>query len=341
MEHLRRATIADVAKKAGVGIATVDRVINRRARVKPETAQRVLEAAEALGFRATNLIKVQLHENSKGHRLGFILQKKNALFYQHLGKILSDKAKQMNTQPVFEYLNELSPRAIVQALDRLATKVDAIALVAADHPHVNEAVEHYVRSGIPIITLITDLTTESRSGYVGLDNRLAGRTAAWTITRLSREIGKIGIIIGSHRYLCQELCEVSFRSYCRENAPDFQIVEAVISLEDPSLAQEATLDLLKRNPDLVGLYCAGGGVEGVISALREEQKHAHLITVCNEITEFTRSALIDGIVDLVISHPPVVLAEKAIELMVRAIQKQVGTQNYITLPFDIFISENV
>ena len=38
----------DVARAAGVGVATVDRVINRRAAVRPQTAQRVLEAAEQL-----------------------------------------------------------------------------------------------------------------------------------------------------------------------------------------------------------------------------------------------------------------------------------------------------
>ena len=44
-----RPTVSDVAKKAGVSVATVDRVLNRRAPVKGETARRVLDAAQALG----------------------------------------------------------------------------------------------------------------------------------------------------------------------------------------------------------------------------------------------------------------------------------------------------
>ena len=45
------ARIADVAARAGVGVATVSRVLNGRANVKPDTRQRVLEAIEALKYR--------------------------------------------------------------------------------------------------------------------------------------------------------------------------------------------------------------------------------------------------------------------------------------------------
>ncbi|MGI5915956.1 MAG: LacI family DNA-binding transcriptional regulator [Anaerolineae bacterium] len=44
------ATIYDVAKRAGVSIATVSRVLNESARVKKETRAQVLEAIEALGY---------------------------------------------------------------------------------------------------------------------------------------------------------------------------------------------------------------------------------------------------------------------------------------------------
>ena len=45
-----KATIYDVAGLAGVSIATVSRVINGTARVRPATADKVINAIEALGF---------------------------------------------------------------------------------------------------------------------------------------------------------------------------------------------------------------------------------------------------------------------------------------------------
>src|ERR1700755_28954 len=45
------AKIADVAARAGVGVATVSRVLNGRANVRPDTRDKVLEAIEALKYR--------------------------------------------------------------------------------------------------------------------------------------------------------------------------------------------------------------------------------------------------------------------------------------------------
>jgi DNA-binding LacI/PurR family transcriptional regulator len=51
------ARIADVAARAGVGVATVSRVLNGRAGVRPGTRERVVEAIEALNYRPSSLAR--------------------------------------------------------------------------------------------------------------------------------------------------------------------------------------------------------------------------------------------------------------------------------------------
>lgn len=51
------ATIRDVAREAGVSIATVSYVINNSKPVRPETRRRVLEAIERLGYRPSNIAR--------------------------------------------------------------------------------------------------------------------------------------------------------------------------------------------------------------------------------------------------------------------------------------------
>ena len=64
--------------------------------------------------------------------------------------------------------------------------------------------------------------------------------------------------------------------------------------------------------------------------------------VCNELTDLTRQALADGIVDLVISHPLPALAEKTVDMMVRAIGAGKGFRpEMVTLPFELFTAENI
>jgi DNA-binding LacI/PurR family transcriptional regulator len=51
------ARIADVAALAGVGVATVSRVINGQMGVRPSTRERVIEAIEALNYRPSSLAR--------------------------------------------------------------------------------------------------------------------------------------------------------------------------------------------------------------------------------------------------------------------------------------------
>ncbi|WP_175882584.1 LacI family DNA-binding transcriptional regulator [Burkholderia sp. BCC0044] len=338
-------TMADVANEAGVGLATVDRVINKRASVRPETAQRVLEAAEKLGFNRAGLIRLRISEHTEGRKLGFLLLKRSIPFYREMGEALEAAAqaqKYPQAKAVIEFLEELTPRHIVSRLHEMSRKVDAIAVVAADHPQISHAIDQISAQGTPVFALISDLSTESRAGFVGIDQRKIGHTAAWAISSLSRRPGKIALMVGSHRYLCQEQAEISFRAYMREYAPDFQVLETLISLEDIDLAQEATLDLLKRHPDLIGIFVAGGGIEGVIQALYDASASQELITVCGELTQITRQALIDGRVNMVLSHPRDWVATRLVETMCAIAQDQhpKGTTQTV-LPFITYTAASV
>ena len=56
----KRVTLADVARAAGVGVATVDRVLNGRATVSARRMDRVYEAARTLGYHGLPLLRSRL-----------------------------------------------------------------------------------------------------------------------------------------------------------------------------------------------------------------------------------------------------------------------------------------
>ena len=316
---VERPTIADLARKAGVSVATVDRVLNRRLPVRGDTAQLVVQAAEAIGYHATGLLKRRLTE-VPFRKLGFLLQKRDA-FYQVLGRQLADVTKSasyIEGKPVVEFMEELAPSFIVAKIQEVAPKVDAMAVVAVDHPLVNEAIEAVVHSGKPVFSLLSDLSTPMKSGHVGLDGRKVGRIAAWTISRTARQPGKVGILLGSHRYLNQDLAEISFRSYMREHAPDFTILEPIINLDDERIAYEAICDMVEKNADLVAIYACGGGQDGLIKALRDKSGDQHIVAICNELTPMNRTALIDGTIDLCLGHPVAHMASLLVDMMAKA-----------------------
>lgn len=340
---VKRPTIADLAKAAGVSVATVDRVLNRRLPVTTDTAQRVVAAAESIGYHATGLLKRRISEVPQ-RRFGFLLQKRDN-FYQAFGRdlVVATKAnRDVEGKPVLEFMDELVPATIANALTQMAPKVDAVAVVAMDHPYVNEAVDRVVSAGTPVFTLLSPISSATCSGHFGLDSRKCGRIAGWTISRLARQPGKIGILVGSHRYLNQETSEISFRAFMREHAPQFQLLEPIINLDDERIAYEAVTDMLASYPDLVAIYVSGGGQDGFVRALRENSGGVRPVAVCNELTATTRAALLDGVIDLALGTPIQFLSQQVVEAMARASSSaSMSRLPPHMAPPDIFISENI
>src|SRR5260221_3041848 len=119
---VNRPTIADLAKAAGVSLATVDRVLNRRLPVSADTAQRVVSAAEAIGYHATGLLKRRLIEMPT-RRFGFLLQKREDAFYAALGQELAratTSSREVNGKAVVDFSEELVPQTIAARLEAMA-----------------------------------------------------------------------------------------------------------------------------------------------------------------------------------------------------------------------------
>jgi len=342
---VKRPTIQDLANASGVSVATVDRVLNGRHRVREETARRVYNAAASIGYHAVGLLRQRVFQDLPHHRLGFLLQRPTQSFYQTLAREIEQAAHANTSSRItaqIEYATASTPAAIIEKLRLLASRNQAIALVGPDYPAVTAEVEDLKARGIPAFSILSDLASGVRQGYIGLNNRKVGRTAAWMIAKAAKKPGKVACFVGSHRYHGHELREIGFRSYFRENAPDFEVLETLINLETPEITHEATINLLKQHPDLVGFYVCGGGMEGAISAVREEGLAGKLVVVVNELTPDSRSALADDVVTMAIATPVRNLCTELITLMTTSIGSEddaVPGQSF--LPFDIYTSENI
>lgn len=340
-----RVTIADVARHAGVSVSTVDRVLNGRAPVRTDTAERIQVAAESLGFRAVGILRERFREVRPKCTLGFLLQEPKSAFYRSLARELDDATEgeaSIKGQAIVHHMDDISPEAVSKCMRELGERVDALAITAADHPLIASAVEYLAARGVPVFSLISDLSAPLRAGYAGLDNRRKGRTAAWFVTRLAKEPGPVAIFVGSHRIHCQELCEMSFRSYMREHAPEFEVLEPVVTMESEQVAMESMRNILRRHPDLVGFYVAGSGVEGVLSALEAEGVPiaAGMVGVGHEFTPGTRNGLLSGRLQAVLSHPLEEVSRKLVTCMANRItQKEPGFQQ-VVVPFTTHTPES-
>jgi LacI family transcriptional regulator len=339
-----RPTIADLARAAGVSVATVDRVLNGRHPVRETTAQLVLNAASSIGYHAVPLIERRMRRNVPERRFAYLLQRQDA-FYAQFGEDLAAATRALTSvraKPIVDFAPELSADLMAERQKRLGGSADAVAVVSVDHPRVNDAIEFLRERRVPTLAILTELGAEAAAPYSGRDNRKEGRTAAWLIAKAAKRPGKVAIILGSHRFLCQQTGEISFRAWLRENAPQFTTLEPLVNLEEPRIARAATKDLIATHRDLVGLYICGGGQEGVVEAAREELAPGEVAIVSHELTALNRRALIDGVLTGVISTPTMLLAERAVAAMARAVDAPEETiSSPIYVPFELYLPTNV
>ena len=340
---MRRPTIPDLAKAAGVSVATVNRVLSGAANVRLATRERVERAAEGIGFYGLGSIQARVAAARPHLRFGVLLLQPHRPFYQNVARALEDAAATAAGAEVdlrIEFLEDLSPQHVAShALDLAATS-QAICLTAAVHPVVAEALEEIQARGIPVFALISQISVTGQISYIGLDNWKVGRTSAWTFANICKAPGKIGVLMGNPRYRNQEMNEAGFRSYFREFAPDFSLLEPVSTFESAAVAQELTEKLLSDHSDLAGLYVSGGGISGVLAGLRASGRAGSMVVVGHDLMEVTRSALVDGTMTLVISHPLARLARETIDGMIRACAHPGSNQTSI-VPFEIYTRENL
>lgn len=342
---MKRPTIPDLAKAAGVSISTVNRALNDPESVRAPTLAHVLAIAEEIGFYGARTIEHGIRTTQTTHRLGVLLQRKERTFYRILGEAITEAAATWQggrIELVLEYLEDLTPEKVAAHIVSLSEKCESMAIVAPQHHFVADAIDMVIEAGVPVTSLIGPLSAKGNVSFVGLDNWKVGRTAAWAFNRMVREPGNVGILVGSHRLRNQEMNESGFRSYFREHNTDFTLLEPLPTYESAVVAREHVERLLTDHPDLCGLFISGGGVTGAIAALRAMPKRADFIVVGYELFDATRAALIDGTMHLIISHPMERFARETIATLVKTkMTGREGGAQRVTIPFDVYTPESI
>ena len=317
----KRPTIADLARDADVGVATVDRVLHGRANVSAATTARVAEAAERIGYHATGLIAARQAPPPQVLRFGFVLHKQAQPFYRGFARQIETACAAVRThdiRPRIVFSASQAPEDFSAAFARAADGADAVAGSAINHPLVDRRIAEIHAAGTPCFALLNDFATSARHQYFGLDNLRAGRVAGWMIATAAPRTGKVAVFLGGSRWHGQVLRETGCRAALRDHAPELTMLDTAVNLETRQVTYEATLDLLSRHGDLCGIHVAGGGMEGAIAALRECRPPGKVTLVVNELTPDSRAGLADGTVTLAVATPLAQLCRELLSAMTSA-----------------------
>lgn len=300
----KRATVHDLAKKAGVSLATIDRVLNHRPGVRPATRDKVEAAIEALRFRRD--LSASLLARSHEIRLKFILPSGSNPFMGALQSAIDRYAAHMKAERVAiekSIVRAFNPDALAEALDALASDTCHCAIIVAiDDDCVRDAVARAEDRGIGVVTLVSDLPESRRRHFVGIDNVAAGRTAAALLGRFCPAPGRIGLIAGALSLRDHRQRLEGFREEMAESYPHLQLAGPVEGFDDPHTTRNVAARLIASSPALVGLYSMGEGNAGLLAALRDAGPIGSRRVIAHELTPITREGLESGLIDVVLDQ---------------------------------------
>ncbi|WP_284759460.1 LacI family DNA-binding transcriptional regulator [Agrobacterium sp. fls2-241-TYG-188a] len=339
-----KPTVHDIASKAGVSLATVDRVINLRPGVHAVTRAKVEAAIVELGYvrdmAAANLAK------GRSYALVFILPNNDNSFMAGLRAEVRAAASRSYIDRTSIRIIEVPPfdaAALSQALDvaRLE-KPSGVAFVAIDAEDVVEAADRLADSGIAAVTLVSDLTGSRRDHFAGIDNVAAGRTAASLMGRfLPEKGGDVAVLAGSMLVKDHRERLAGFRSVIEDEFPDLNLLPVLEGRDDPETVQRLVSECLNANPDLLGLYSLGAGNRGLIKALKSSRQQTRPCVIAHELTENTSSALAEGVLDAVLNQDAGHEVRSAIRVLKARADGLAVIDAQERIRIDIFLRDNL
>lgn len=301
-----KPTVHDIAKAAGVSLATIDRVLNERAGVRQKTIDKVNEAIKEIGYvrdvSAANLAR------GKSYRFVFLLPDRDGEFINSIKNAVEESNQfQANVRISAEFAQfpANNPHELVKILNELGNAgVDGIAIMAPETPQLRDAISHLRERNISVVALVSDLPNTECNHFVGIDNTAAGRTAATLIGRFSSN-KKCSILVISETMQLRDSLErrLGFDAVMNDKHKHLTILPTLETYNNDERTDQIIGQAFARNPSICGVYIMGSVIKPVISAIQKSSADIQkLIIVSHELTTSSRQSLMDDQIDAIITQ---------------------------------------
>lgn len=313
-----RPTTKDLARAAGVSLATVDRVLNARAGVRPATIEKVRRAIEEIDFvrdiSAANLAR------GKTYRFLFLLPDHDDEF---IAMILAS-IEEANRAGVIERMEAdvlrvpaNDPHEIARRLDAIhAGDCDGIALMVPETPQVRDAVGRMIARGIGVVAFVSNQPSAENAIFVGINNMAAGRTVGQLMGRFSGDRrGVVLVVTETMQSRDSQERRLGFDQIMARHAPRLRVGPSLETHGDGGRTRRIILNAVERGHEIAGIYLMHHDIKEAMKAIEEAGISRDAIVIGHELTPHTRACLLNGRMDAVITQDVGHLVRSSIRIL--------------------------
>jgi LacI family transcriptional regulator len=323
-------TIREVAREAGVSIATVSHALSGKRPVSARTRGRIARAVERLGYRPNPIAAAMT--TGRTRTLGVVVPDIANPFFGELLAAVERTAAQYGYGVVAsssELGPELEARAVRALHDR---RVDAVVYLPWS-PEPTPGVAELADGGAPLVWLDEELACiPEKASVLVVDNVRGGELAAEHL----RTLGHVGagVVAGPLELPTAHDRLSGFRSVLADSP-----LRAAEAYTAPA-GRAAALELLRAEPDLTALFCANDLIAlGALAAARELGRNVPAeLSLVGFDDSFLASAVTPALTT--VQQPLARLGREATEIAIELIE---GTQQEPVrrmLPVELVVRES-
>lgn len=336
----RAHRVSDIAQQSGLSEATVDRVLHRRAGASARAVRAVEQAVLDLDRQ-----QAQLRLAARTLIVDVVMQAPGR-FTTAVREALEAELPAMRPAAVrarFDLREQADVTAAVTSLDALGRGgriSHGVLLKAPDDREVAAAVQRVVARGIPVVTLVTDVRGSGRAAYVGLDNREAGRTAAYLVTRWLHRPGTVLVTMSRSAFLGErERVEAFVEEVGRLGAGLTSRTITETDGLDASLAAQVQ-DALVDDAEIIGVYSVGGGNRAIAGEFALAGRSCDVF-VAHDLDSDNVELLRSGVVSAVLHHDLQADMRRAVRQVMRAHGLLPGAPTSIAANVEVITPHNI
>lgn len=245
---MKRVTIEDVARAAGVSRQTVSRAINNKADISSATRERVLDAVKELGYRPNRLAQGMVTQRTR--TIGLMLADIANPFYPELARGVQDAARSSDYNTMLCNTDDDPEKQLVLFRSLLAQGVDGI--IAFAYQVDDELMTEFANVFRPIVLINRDFSHPHVSTLMVDNERGAIAAVDLLVKQGHRVIGALTNINPSFSFSRR------LKGYMNQMAQHgIEVEPSWVSGGEPSLdgGYAAARQLLHDHSNMTAIFC--------------------------------------------------------------------------------------
>lgn len=340
--------VKEIARRAKVSRATVDRVIHNRPGVSPKTKNRINAIIEELNYQP-NVLAQRLALTSRGTvRLAVLLpdiSEETEYWKAPLEGINKAEAeiRQYGVQVDYYFFDQNIHSVFAEQVQRIMdNKPDGVLITPTFEPESITLLQHCKAKKIPCVLMNSDIPGQQRLCYIGPELFDSGYLSAQLVHYCLRE-GQKAMIVNIAREIENNVAilrkEEGFLSYFREKLSDGLLVTLNTTDTGYSAVAKKLTEILEHENQVGVIYVTNSRVSLVAQWL-EEIGRSNIILIGYDYLTSNIEFLKKGIIDFLLCEKPQEQGYRSVMTLFQFLVFSIVVKEDYLIPIDIITSAN-